>query len=404
MSINLDNIVSRENTGSVKHKIVKKGGEYTISDQANAEYGDERMLQLWVADMDFPVAKPIIDALHAKLDEQIFGYFTPEDSYYDSVVDWCGRRYNWEIDKEWIKMSPGVVPALYIMLPKFTSPGDKVIVQRPIYPPFISSTEKAGCEVVSNDLVYDRENLRYEMDFEDLERKASDPNCTAAILCSPHNPVGRVWTREELTRFAEICIRNNVLIISDEIHCDLIYDDHEFVAMASLSEEIADHTITCMAPSKTFNLAGLKSSQVIISNEEMRNTFTDAIASVGLYGANGFGPIATEAAYTHGEPWLAEVMGYIQENYAFVRDYFAEHIPGLKIVIPEGTYLLWVDFRDLGLSQEEIVDKLLSEAKVHFNDGVTFGPNSGEQFMRINIASPRPIIAEALERMKKVLG
>ncbi len=404
MAFNFDEIINRAHTGSVKHKLIKRDGQSEQTDRANPEMGEDRLLQLWVADMDFAVAEPIIEALHKKLDDRIYGYFTPEKSYFDSVVNWCGRRYDWEIDPDWIKLSPGVVPALYIMLPKLTKPGDKVIVQRPIYPPFVSSVQAAGCEVVSNDLVYDRENLRYEMDFDDLAEKAADPDCTAVILCSPHNPVGRVWTKEELTRFAQICLDNNVLIISDEIHCDLIYDDHKFVAMASISDEIADRTITCMAPSKTFNLAGLKSSQIIISNPELRQTFTDAIASVGLYGSNGFGPIATEAAYNHGEEWLEAAMTYIQDNYAFVRDYFAEHIPGIKVVKPEGTYLLWVDCRDLGYSQEELVSKLLDEAKIHFNDGVTFGPEGGEGFMRINIATSRLFLKQALDRMKRVLG
>ena len=404
MSYNFDQIVERYNTGAVKHKIVKKNGEYTQTNEADPSHGEDRLLQLWVADMDFPVANEITDALHKKLDQQIYGYYTPESSYYDSVVSWCGRRYNWEIDKEWIKLCPGVVPALYIMLPQLTKPGDKVLVQRPIYPPFESSSKAADCEVVSNDLVFDRETNRYLMDFDDLEQKTADPNLTVAILCSPHNPVGRVWTREELTKFAEICIRNNVVIVSDEIHCDLIYDDHEFVAMASLSDEIADHTITCMAPSKTFNLAGLKSSQIIISNEELRQKFTDGIAKTGLYGPNGFGPIATEAAYTHGEQWLSEVMGYVQGNYAYVRDYCAEHIPGIKVVQPEGTYLLWLDCSGLGLEQEALVSKLLDEARIHLNDGVSFGPETGKGFMRLNIATPRPLLTQALERMKRVFG
>ncbi len=404
MSFDFDKIVDRENTGSVKHKTIKKDGIYSQTDLADAKYGEDRVLQLWVADMDFPVAQPILDALHSKVDETIFGYYTPEQSFFDSVVDWCGRRYNWEIDKDWIKLSPGVVPALYIMMPQYTKPGDKVIVQRPIYPPFEGSVKAAGCEVTSNDLVYNKETNRYEMDFDDLEAKASDPDCTAAILCSPHNPVGRVWTREELTRFAEICMRNNVLIISDEIHCDLIYDGHKFIAMASLSEEIADKTITCMASSKTFNLAALKCSQIIISNEELRQKFTDAIANLGLYGINGFGPIATEAAYNHGEEWLDAVLKYVQENYLFVKDYFAEHLPQVNIVQPEGTYLLWVDFSGLGLAQTDLVDKLLGDAKVHFNDGVSFGEATGEGFMRINIASPRPLLKKALDRIIRVLA
>ena len=404
MSFNFDAIVERADTGSVKYKLLKRDGEMIKTDDARSSNGDNRLLQMWVADMDFAVAKPIQEALHNKVNEQIYGYYTPEDSYYDAVVNWCGRRYDWEIDKEWIKIAPGIVPALYLLIPKLTSPGDKVIIQRPIYPPFVSSSETAGCEVVSNDLIYDRENLTYKMDFDDLAEKAADPDCKVAILCSPHNPVGRVWSKEELTRFAEICIENGVTIISDEIHCDLIYPDEKFVAMASLSDKIADHTITCIAPSKTFNLAGLKSSQVIISNPDLRQLFTDALASVGMYGANGFGPIATVAAYNHGESWLEELMPYVQGNYELVRDFCAEHIPQIKVVRPEGTYLLWLDCNDLGLAQEDLVAKLIDEAHIHFNDGVTFGPELGKGFMRMNVACPRSIVQEALGRMKKVFA
>ncbi|MEM9775559.1 MAG: MalY/PatB family protein [Chloroflexota bacterium] len=403
MSYNLDQVVDRSNTGSVKFKLIKRDGKYVPTTLADPNLGEDRLLQMWVADMDFPVAEPILKALHAKVDEKIFGYYVPEDSYYDSVIDWCKRRYNWQIEKDWIKISPGVVPALYLMLPQITKPGDKVLVQRPIYPPFVSSAEAAGCEVISNDLVYDRENLTYYMDFEDLDKKTADPACTVAILCSPHNPVGRVWTAEELTKFAEICLKNNVIIISDEIHCDLIFEGHKFVAMATLSDEIANQTITCMAPSKTFNLAGLKSSQIIISNPDLRQKFADAIQNAGLYGTNGFGPIATQAAYNHGEVWLADVMAYIQQNYEFTRDYFAEHIPEIKVVKPEGTYLLWTDCRDLGYEHEQLISKLLDEAKVHFNDGSTFCSESGKGFVRINAACSRVLLEEVLNRMKKVL-
>lgn len=404
MAFNFDEIIDRADTGSVKYKLLRRDGEMSMTDDARSSNGDKRLLQMWVADMDFAVAKPIQDALHAKIDEQIYGYYTPEDSYFDSVVSWCGRRYNWEIDKEWIKIAPGIVPALYLMLPKLTTPGDKIIVQRPIYPPFVNSSKAAGCEVISNDLVYDRENLTYTMDFDDLAKKAADPATTVAILCSPHNPVGRVWSAEELTKFAEICIENNVTIVSDEIHCDLIFPDEKFVAMASLSDKIADHTITCIAPSKTFNLAGLKSSQIIISNPDLRQLFTEALAEVGMYGANGFGPIATAAAYNNGEEWLEAVMEYIQGNYEIARDYFAEHIPQIKVVKPQGTYLLWVDCNDLGLEHSEIIGKLIDEARIHFNDGVTFAPEMGKGFVRINIACSKLVLQEALGRMKEIFA
>lgn len=403
MAVNLSENINRRGTGSVKYRTIKRNGKEIITDLANPDLGDSRILQMWVADMDFQCCPSITGAIKDRVDHGIFGYTSPEDGYYEAIIDWSGKRYGWEIEKDWISLSPGVVPALYMLVPALTRPDEKVLIQRPVYFPFTGSIEKAGREVVSNSLIYNKESNRYEIDFVDLEQKAADPKVTLTILCSPHNPVGRVWTAEELRRMGEIFVANGVTIISDEIHCDLIFDDHRFVPMASLSEEIANQTVTCMAPSKTFNLAGLKNSNIIISNPDLRKTFVDARNNLGLYNSNGIGIVAAEAAYRNGEAWLTDVMGYVQDNYRYMRDYFAEHLPQLTVVEPEGTYLTWVDMSALGLSNDELYDKLIDEVKVHFNNGTVFGPE-GEGFMRINIACTRSTLEEALQRLKTAFG
>lgn len=403
MMVNLDNEINRRGTGSVKYRSIKRNGEYMTVDLANPELGKDRVLQMWVADMDFQCCPTVIEALKERLDHGIFGYTSPEDSYFEAVIGWAGRRYGWEIEQDWIMSSPGVVPAIYLLVPALTKPDEKVLIQRPVYFPFTSAIENANREVVSNSLIYDRERGRYEIDFDDLAEKAADPKTTLAILCSPHNPVGRVWTKEELSRMAQIFLENGVTIISDEIHCDLIFEGHTFVPMASISDEVANQTITCMAPSKTFNLAGLKNSNIIISNPELREIFEEAKAKGAVHGVNTFGMVATEAAYQHGEVWLDNVMAYVQENDRFLRAYLAEHLPAVKVVETEGTYLSWVDFSGLGIPFETLQARLIDEVKVHFNVGDTFGPE-GEHFMRINIACPRSTLEEALDRLKVAFG
>lgn len=401
MSLNLNQEVDRSNTGSVKYRIISRNGEYVVSDEANFAHGDERMIQMWVADMDFLTAPAISEALHKRIDHQIYGYTDPEDGYYDAIVSWCARRYDWDIDKSWITITPGVVPALSLLVPILTEPGEKVIIQPPVYGPFKRVTEAHDRVVVPNLLLHDQETGRFTMDYDNLAQIAADPAVTLAILCSPHNPVGRVWSAEELTRFAEICIENGVTIISDEIHCDLIFDDHNFVAMANLSEKIAQHTITCMAPSKTFNLAGLKCSHTIISNPEFREKLESARLRAGSHHPNVFATFAIEAAYNEGEAWLSDVMAYIQANYAFMEDYLTEWLPQVKLTPPEGTYLIWADFSAFGLSQDDLFSKLRDEAKVHLTNGTYFGPE-GEGFIRFNIACARPTLQEALRRIVRV--
>lgn len=401
MSFNLNKEINRANTGSVKYKMAFRDGDYVISDDANPARGDDRLIQMWVADMDFLVAPAISEALHDRIDHQIYGYTEAEEGFYDAIINWSARRYDWQIEKSWITITPGVVPALSLLVASLMTPGEKILIQPPVYGPFRKVTEGNGCVVVENLLLRNEESGRYTMDYDDLAQKAADPEVKLAILCSPHNPVGRVWSREELTRFANICIENGVTIISDEIHCDLIFDNHQFVALASLSAEIAQHTITCMAPSKTFNLAGLKSSHTIIPNPVLREKLEKALVRVAMNRPNAFATFAIEAAYNKGEPWLAEVMSYIQANYEFMHDYMAEFLPQVKLTEPEGTYLIWADFSAFGLSHEELFNKLLNEANVHLTSGLYFG-DQGQGFIRFNLACARATVEEGLKRIVRV--
>ncbi len=396
MTFNFDEEIERTGTHSIKWEFLFEGHKLVFGDHAQAKHGRDRLLPMWVADMDFRCPPAVIEALTERVAHGIFGYAMPSDSYYEAVIDWMARRYGVVVEREWLVLTPGVVPALNMLVETLIAPGDKVLVQRPVYYPFFAAIENNGGEIVSNTLVL--ENGRYTIDFDDLAAKAADPAVKMAILCSPHNPVGRVWTREELTRFGEICLANDVLVISDEIHCDLIYDGVAFTSFAAINETFAQKSIICTAPSKTFNMAGLKTSNIIIQDKEIRAKFNKTLNRHGLMGGNALGIVATEAAYTHGEAWLAEVMAYIEANYHFLVAYLAEHLPQLEVIRPEGTYLVWVDCRKLGLDPAARRQLLLGEAKVFLDNGEMFGPE-GEGFERFNLACPRSILAEALERI-----
>ena len=354
------------------------------------------LLPMWVADMDFRVPPAVVDALIKRTEHGLFGYSYPMVSYFEAVIDWHKRRYGRNIQKEWIVLTPGVVPALNMIVQTFIQPGEKVLIQRPVYYPFFSAIENHGGEIVSNNLVY--RNGRYTMDFADLAQKTANPAVKMAILCSPHNPVGRVWTKEELTQFGQICLENDVLVVSDEIHCDLIHPGHRFTSIASLNEEFEQKSIVCTAPSKTFNLAGLHTSNIIIPDKKMRDQVQQTMEKHRMPGANPFGLVATEAAYNDGDDWLAAVMNYIADNYNFMEAYLAEHLPQLKLIPIEGTYLVWVDCQGLGLDPAARRQLLLNEARVFLDEGELFGPE-GEMFERFNLACPRSVLAEALERI-----
>ncbi len=400
MQYNFDERRERKGTGSVKWEYLQTGKD-PEKWVGRAEYpGRDCILPMWVADMDFPSPMPVVEALKDRASHGIFGYTVPGESYYRAVTEWFGRRQNWQIDPKWICVTPGVVPALNMLVRTFTSPGDRVLIQRPVYYPFFSAIENNGCSIENNPLLYD--NNRYSMDFNDLEMKTRDSAVKLAILRSPHNPVGRVWTEEELNRFGDICLGNNVLIVSDEIHGDLTYRGSRFIPFSGMSEQFRENSIICTAPSKTFNLAGLQTSNIIIPNEEYRKRFKKTLHSNGIFGISLFGQTALEAAYTRGEEWLKQVMEYIEKNLDYLKDFVSRNLRGIEVVPPEGTYLVWLDCRGLSLDKWELKKIMLEKAGVYFDEGFIFGPE-GEGFERINIACPRGILSEALERIEKVL-
>ena len=400
MKYDFDREINRKGTNSVKWEFIKQRDDLLFREEPDDSSASTRLLPMWVADMDFPCPEPVVEALAARAQHRIFGYTSPTASYYSAIVNWMSKRHGWEIAPEWITNTPGVVPALNMLVKTYISPGDKVLIQTPVYYPFNKAVENSDGVLVTNSLLY--EDGRYSMDFADLEEKTKDPQVKMAILCSPHNPVGRVWTRDELLRFGEICIKNNVLVVSDEIHGDLILDGYVFTPFAGINEDFAQKSIICAAPSKTFNLAGLKTSNIIIPNEQLRGSFKKTLERTGLRGVSTFGIVALEAAYNHGEEWLAQVLVYIMGNLRYLEEYIAEYLPQITVVPLEGTYLVWLDCRRLGLGKMELEQVMLKEAKVYLGEGYIFGVE-GEGFERINIACPRTVLVEALERIRNVI-
>jgi cystathionine beta-lyase len=401
MNYNFDVEVDRRDTNSVKWEFMKGGEDRPQLQHTHRFFGKNRTLPMWVADMDFISPRSVVDALTARAQHGIYGYTAPTQDFYQSVVRWMQRRHDWEIAPEWICISPGVVPALNMLVRAFVSPGDRVLIQPPVYRPFYRAIENNNAELALNPLVY--EDGRYRMDIEDLEAKCRDPKVKMAILCNPHNPVGRVWTREELAQFGKICIDNGVLVVSDEIHGDLIYKGNIFTPFANANDSFSQNSIICTSPSKTFNLAGLQTSCVVIPNEDLRSSFNKVLQSNGLSGISVFGVVAVQAAYDHGEEWLVQLLEYIEDNLKYLEQYIGEHIPQLTVVRPEGTYLVWLDCHRLRLGKWELKQFMLEEAKIYFEEGFIFGPE-GEGFERINIACPRAILVEALDRIRQTIG
>lgn len=386
MKYDLDRIIERKGTSSVKWEFIKGG-------KAN------HLLPLWVADMDFECAEPIKAALHSRVDREIFGYTVPMDDYYDAVTGWFRRRFQWEIDKEDIVIAPGVVPALGFLIRAFTREGDGVIIQRPVYYPFSTMIENNNRKIVNNSLIY--KDGKYYIDFEDLEKKAKKPKNKVLLLCSPHNPVGRVWTEGELIKIAEICLKYNVIIVADEVHCDLIREDVEFIPMAKLIDN--ERIISCTAPSKTFNLAGLKTANIIAKKGIAQNKLRKEIFELtGLFGVNSLSISAIEAAYKEGEDWLNQVNKYIDDNLRFVAEFVKENFPKASLIPAEGTYFAWIDFNAYGISHNELEKLMLEKAEVALNEGYIFG-EEGKGFERINVACPRSILEDCLNRMKEAI-
>ncbi len=396
-SYDFDKVIPRKNTDCAKW------------DAASFLFGSEEVIPMWVADMDFPIARPITEALRKRTEHEIYGYSLPEPaSTLAAVTERMKKNYNWEVKPEWIVFTPGVVPALYSIIRSLTAPGDSVIHQDPVYYPFWSAIEDNGCQVLNNPLQL--KGGKYRIDFDHLKtlfrpRVRMTPlaqRVRAMILCNPHNPVGRVWTKEELVRMGEIIIGNGAIMISDEIHCELLFKGQEHIPFAKLSEEFAQNSITCIAPSKTFNLAGLEASVLIIPNRSLRSRFS-AIRKGFLPSVNIFGLVAMEAAFRNGDVWLDQLLVYLQGNLDFLVDYFQQKIPRIKVIKPEGTYLVWLDCRDLGMNAAELETFMNSEAKVGLDHGIAFGPG-GEGFERINIACPRSILEQALQRIEKAVS
>ncbi|MDR9856795.1 MalY/PatB family protein [Paenibacillus sp. VCA1] len=382
--MNFDKPISRHMTGCEKWDGMKN------------IFGTADALPMWVADMDFESPPSVVSALKQRVEHGVFGYTMVTAEYRESVASWMKERHGWEIDPEWLVFCPGVVPALSFAIQAFTEPGDKVVIQPPVYPPFHSVVQEQGRELALNPLVC--ENGRYAMDLEGLEKILEGGRVKMLILCSPHNPVGRVWTREELAALVQLCVRHDVMIVSDEIHADLVYAPHAHMPLAMVSGEAKKRTIICTSPSKTFNIAGLNTSNIIIPDPEIREKFRKALQLYHVGSISALGSTAAQAAYEGGREWLDEVLVYLQQNIDYVTDYIETHIPEIKVQKPEATYLLWLDFRSLGMKPDELADFLLTKAKLALNKGGSFGLG-GEGFMRMNVACSKATVTEAMKRL-----
>ncbi|WET69137.1 MalY/PatB family protein [Sphingobacterium sp.] len=385
MIYNFDKTIVRRGTDSVKWN--------------QHDYDD--LIPLWVADMDFPAAQPVVDALAQRVQHAVYGYATIPATFYSAVMSWSSQRHKFALQPEWILPVIGVVPALSALVSAFTSPGDKVLVQEPVYHYFFSSIERNQAEVVSNDLIY--RNGEYAIDFEDFEYKASDPKVKLFILCSPHNPAGRVWTRAELERLGEICLRHQVLVISDEIHCDLVFEGHTHIPFGSISAAFLANSITCVAPSKTFNLAGLQVATVFVADPELKRKVQQAFLANEISSISPFAITGLIAAYESGGEWLDQALSYIRANYVYLKGFMVEYLPALHVLPLEGTYLVWVDCAALGISSRKLGQLLLDEAHVQVNVGAMYGKGS-DAFIRLNIACSREVLTTGLLRLKTVFS
>jgi len=396
MKYDFNRVINRSNTDCAKW------------DAVESVFGSRDVLPMWVADMDFPIARPITEALRERTRHEVYGYTRPGLSLIEAVVNRMQLKYHWKVEPEWIVFTPGVIPALHVAVRAFTHPGDDIIIQGPVYYPFWSAITNNGCLVTNNPL--DLIDGHYEVNFDDLERKfgpkagiiPSPSRVKMMILCSPHNPVGRVWAREELIRMGEIAIKNDAVMVSDEVHCELLFRGSKHIPFASISEEFEQHSVVCMAASKTFNLAGLAASTIIIPNTKLRDTFNNARAGI-LPRPNVFALKALEVAYRDGDEWLEQLLDYLQGNLEFLMEYFNKRVPRIRVIRPEGTYLVWLDCRQLGMEPMSLRTFIREKARVGLDDGYLFGP-SGAGFQRINIACPRATLEEALKRIETAVN
>ena len=383
MKYNFDEIIDRKQTDSIKYDLRK------------LIFGKEDVLPMWVADMDFRTPDFIIESIRSRLSHPVLGYTLEPTGMDDAIVDWMKVRHGWDIRKEWIVAGPAVVPSMAILVHAFTDPGDEIIVQQPVYFPFFRTITNHGRHILNNPLKNNKR--RYEMDLDDLLNKIT-PKTRMIFLCSPHNPGGRVWNQNELESLADICLKNNILIVSDEIHADLVLFGNKHIPTASINEEIAKNTITCMSSSKTFNTAGLATAYVIISDLKKRRIYKDKLNDFHLNIGNIAGLYAQEAAYRNGAEWLDQLLNYIEGNINYLEDYIHENLPEVKIMKPEGTYLVWMDFRDSGIDLKRLKKFIIEVAGLGLSDGPLFG-DEGTGFQRLNAACPRSILEKGLEAL-----
>jgi cystathionine beta-lyase len=384
MKYDFDKIVQRRHTGSFKWDSIP-----------------EDALPLWVADMDFEVAPAIKKALEERVAHGVFGYTQVDDSYYDAVISWYQRRHQWTIDRGWMLYTSGVVPAISCAIKALTLPGENVLVQTPVYNCFFSSIRNQGCQILENRLV--RNNDSYVVDWDDFERKCAEEKTSVFLLCNPHNPGGRVWTKDELAKMGAICAKHHVFVISDEIHCELVMPGYKFTPFAAVSEANLRNSVTLSSPSKSFNTAGLQIANIICEDDEVRRRIERVINIFEVCDVNPFGPIALKAAYNESEDWLDALNEYIWGNYQLLRDTLAQKLPLLKVMKLEGTYLAWVDISSLGMNSDAVTEKLLRDGHVFVSSGTLYGREAGEGFIRVNLACPRAVLSEGINRIVKTL-
>jgi len=389
MKYNFDIVVDRSEN---------RAGKY---DERQKKFGTADVIPLWVADMDFQTAQPIIDACVEKAMEGIWGYTYRPDSYFDAILGWQFRRHGWKIDKEKVSWSLGVVPAMSAIVKVFTRKGDSIMIQTPVYSEFYDITEAWERNVVENQLV--EQDGTWTIDFEDFEEKAKDPKVKIFLLCSPHNPLGIVWTKEQLQQMFEICHANDVLMVSDEIHSDLVFHGKKHIPTAMISETARDHVISCISGTKTFNLAGLQASTNVFPNLEMKAAFDKFWMNLDIHRNNAFSSVAMEAAFNKGEEWLEQLLPYLSENFEFIRDYCEKYIPKIKPNVPDATYLVWLDCRELGMNNERLRKFMIEEAKLGLNEGYTFG-RSLSGYMRLNAACPRSVLEKAMKQLEDAVN
>lgn len=387
MKYDFDEVIDRSKNRSAKY------------DERIKKFGTSDVIPLWVADMDFRTAQPIIDACVKKAQEGIWGYTSRPDSYFEAVQEWEKKRNQWDVDPSLMSWSLGVVPAMSAMIQLFSHVGDKILIQTPVYSEFYDIIESQNRVVVEN-LLQEKDGV-WSIDFDDFKEKAKE--CKIFLLCNPHNPLGMVWTEEELKKMADICIEEDVLLISDEIHSDLIFHGKKHIPAATLSDHIAKRTITCVSATKTFNLAGLQASTTIFPNLEMKQKFDDYWNKLDIHRNNAFSSVAMEAAYKEGEEWLEQLLEYLSGNFDFIKEYCQTYIPKIKPNIPDATYLVWLDCRELGMDNEELHLFMIQDAKLGLNAGDTFGHHLNG-FMRLNAACPRSVLQKALEQLQNAVN